>query len=1036
MKGVDYPGSNSAPGLCWMRRIGRGGSAEVWLAVDRERGERVALKFFDEALAGDAARSARLEAEVAKAKTLPAGYTVAVHGLEQVEGRTFLVMEFLEGGDLGQLRGRSFESWSQAVDDVAVALEALHARGLVHRDLKCANVFLDAAGRAKLGDFGLTALAGSPAAGGSPYNASPQQLRARTGPACRRPLCVRRAPVRADLGPPAVLPGDHARARAARAGAAAPAARCGAGGRARARAPPAFQVAERKAGSATIARAKLAVAAADEGGALKSLAHAAPAALPGRSRSARLLPLALGVVAIVAVVVIFMMPARKAADDSGFAEKARQEAEQESEVKRRGGDGAGGTGSRPRERRDRARRLQPPRSSRSMRAAARWATAEFAKARDAGDHAAQRFAGRRLPLRDAGLARGVGDARRPRQGAAEGARGCLEARHGCARRREDRRRTRGLPARACDRAEEPAGDRWALRAPTGSMRRSPPRMARGAMRKRAAPLRPRRAIARRSRSILAVRAQRRASIAWPRAGPPTPIPVAMSRGFADSAAGSKRAPRARPSTRRAALRPGAREAKDALAALDQGQRASALNLLEARARTAESGERWDEALGRLARGGEPRALARVGAREGLTRATPRAELQRGIDALIAKPERLWDPAGRAEARNLIAAAASAGNPRERLGRRRASSNRLATAAQVAGAAAARVGWVHAGRDLPRRAIWDVLHARRGALCPDAIPSSAPAPGSATCGARCCCRRAPRLRRWWCDARNRFEGRLAGGSARRAQAAAVRTAALGRWVLARPSSFRAASRGGGARISLTTQGLAVTPEAGAGPDALDGVQVALEDREGRAVIAVRHGGVANVTRPPQLESRAADAAASRSHPGRDTCLRAARGAARRAHGRKAGCHDAASLGGARRDRCRALYLFTATAVQVGSNPDADLDRVDFTGTALDIGFRGRYLVPPGQYALRVEAEGYAPAMRGRHGRRPVRPAHRHRAPSACRARSPSTRPASRRHWWWTAGRSARFRREYEIARRHARTRDQRASLRGGAPAHSK
>src|SRR6185295_894883 len=171
------PGLELGARFVLVRRIGRGGSAEVWLAVDRERGERVALKFFDEALAGDAVRRARLEAEVAQAKTLPAGFTVAVHGLEQLEGRTCLVMEFLEGGDLGQLRGRSFESWSQAVDDVAVALEALHARGLVHRDLKCANVFLDAAGRAKLGDFGLTALAGSPAAGGSPYNASPQQLR-------------------------------------------------------------------------------------------------------------------------------------------------------------------------------------------------------------------------------------------------------------------------------------------------------------------------------------------------------------------------------------------------------------------------------------------------------------------------------------------------------------------------------------------------------------------------------------------------------------------------------------------------------------------------------------------------------------------------------------------------------------------------------------------------------------------------------------------------------------------------------------------
>ena len=47
----------------------------------------------------------------------------------------------------------------------------------MHRDLKCANVFLDGEGRARLGDFGLAALAGSEASGHSPYNASPQQLR-------------------------------------------------------------------------------------------------------------------------------------------------------------------------------------------------------------------------------------------------------------------------------------------------------------------------------------------------------------------------------------------------------------------------------------------------------------------------------------------------------------------------------------------------------------------------------------------------------------------------------------------------------------------------------------------------------------------------------------------------------------------------------------------------------------------------------------------------------------------------------------------
>jgi serine/threonine protein kinase len=171
------PGLELGARFVLVRRIGRGGSAEVWLATDRLRGGEVALKFFDETVTGDPARLARLESEVALAMSLPPAQVVAVHGLERIDSFTFLVMDYLEGGDLGQLRGRSFESWSRAVDDVAAALEALHARGLVHGDLKTSNVFLDAQGRARLGDFGLTALAGSLRSGHSPYNASPQQLR-------------------------------------------------------------------------------------------------------------------------------------------------------------------------------------------------------------------------------------------------------------------------------------------------------------------------------------------------------------------------------------------------------------------------------------------------------------------------------------------------------------------------------------------------------------------------------------------------------------------------------------------------------------------------------------------------------------------------------------------------------------------------------------------------------------------------------------------------------------------------------------------
>src|SRR6185503_18526302 len=154
--------------------------------------------------------------------------------------------------------------------------------------------------------------------------------------------------------------------------------------------------------------------------------------------------------------------------------------------------------------------------------------------------------------------------------------------------------------------------------------------------------------------------------------------VAMSRGFADAAAG--RNDEARAAFNQAlALRPGAREAKDALAALEQGQKASALELLEARARTAESGERWDEALAawREAANLEPTLES---AREGIARATPRAELQRRIDALTSHPEKLWAPEGRAEARTLIATAASAGKPRARLA---ASANELGRLAKAA-----------------------------------------------------------------------------------------------------------------------------------------------------------------------------------------------------------------------------------------------------------------------------------------------------------------------------------------------------------------
>ncbi len=164
----------------------------------------------------------------------------------------------------------------------------------------------------------------------------------------------------------------------------------------------------------------------------------------------------------------------------------------------------------------------------------------------------------------------------------------------------------------------------------------------------------------------------------------------------------------------------------------------------------------------------------------------------------------------------------------------------------------------------------------------------------------------------------------------------------------------------AHIALAGEGIAVTLAAGVAADALDGVGVTFEDRDGRKTVVVRHDGVANVTRPPQLETTTAvspDAGhrvplAIVDYEPRAT--KPARPQAPRNWARSARWAGAVVVLGA------LGYLFAATAVQVTSDPEANLDRVDFVGTFLDLGFAGRYLVPPGKYELRVEADGYAEA----------------------------------------------------------------------------
>ena len=182
------------PGFEVERLLGHGGMGDVWLARDRESGEEVALKLLRAGgLSASAAR--RLEREAEALSRLEHQNIVRVRRAGQAGGVAFLAMELVEGEGLdegirrGPLRIGSVVRW---IRDVADALGAAHAAGVLHRDVKPANIRITPEGRAVLIDFGLTgafeasSLSRTGRFLGSPHYASPEQLlgdRGEVGPA-------------------------------------------------------------------------------------------------------------------------------------------------------------------------------------------------------------------------------------------------------------------------------------------------------------------------------------------------------------------------------------------------------------------------------------------------------------------------------------------------------------------------------------------------------------------------------------------------------------------------------------------------------------------------------------------------------------------------------------------------------------------------------------------------------------------------------------------------------------------------------------
>jgi len=139
-------------------KLGLGGMGVVYDAEDQTLPRRVALKFLSEELAGDEDATRRLRREAQIIALLNHPHICTVYEIAEHEGRAFIAMERLDGRNLKAHMARKKLETGEILDialQIAQALEAAHAKGIVHRDIKPGNIFIDEGGRVKVLDFGL-----------------------------------------------------------------------------------------------------------------------------------------------------------------------------------------------------------------------------------------------------------------------------------------------------------------------------------------------------------------------------------------------------------------------------------------------------------------------------------------------------------------------------------------------------------------------------------------------------------------------------------------------------------------------------------------------------------------------------------------------------------------------------------------------------------------------------------------------------------------------------------------------------------------
>jgi eukaryotic-like serine/threonine-protein kinase len=147
-----------------VRHVANGGMASVWEAHDELLDRAVAVKLLGTHLSEDERARRRFQREARAAAGLSNHpHVVTIYDVGEYDGRSFMVMELMRGGTVAdRLRSGEeipHETTLRWLEEAASALDAAHEAGVVHRDVKPANMLLDEKGRLAIGDFGIARLA-------------------------------------------------------------------------------------------------------------------------------------------------------------------------------------------------------------------------------------------------------------------------------------------------------------------------------------------------------------------------------------------------------------------------------------------------------------------------------------------------------------------------------------------------------------------------------------------------------------------------------------------------------------------------------------------------------------------------------------------------------------------------------------------------------------------------------------------------------------------------------------------------------------